>query len=131
MSNLRGGRRGFISAMTSAGIGALACSGPGRLTSIFEPASLMARGSLIDVHHHFVPPFYFSDNRERIAAAGGGRMHPAYASWTADQSLSAMDRAGVATAILSLTTPGVWFGAAEAAALTARRVNEYGADLVR
>ena len=128
---ISGGRRGFISTIASAGIGALACSGLGRLTSIFEPTLLLAKGSLIDVRHHFVPPFYFSNNRERIAAAGGGRMHPAYASWTAEQALAAMDKEGVATAVLSLTTPGVWFGDAQTAAQTARRVNEYGADLVR
>jgi hypothetical protein len=25
--------------------------------------------SLIDVHHHFIPPSYFAENRERIVAA--------------------------------------------------------------
>jgi predicted TIM-barrel fold metal-dependent hydrolase len=118
-------------AIASAGLGSLAGSSPGRLTSIFAPKSGQATHNLIDVHHHYVPPFYFSDNRERIAAAAAGRMHPGYAAWTAEQALSAMDIAGVATAVLSLTTPGVWFGDAQAAARTARRVNEYGADLVR
>jgi predicted TIM-barrel fold metal-dependent hydrolase len=42
-----------------------------------------------------------------------------------------MDKQDVATAVLSLTTPGVWFGEAKAAAQTARRVNEYATDLVR
>src|SRR6266567_5193491 len=64
-------------------------------------------------------------------AAAGGRMHPAYASWTSEQTIEAMDKQGVATAVLSLTTPGVWFGEAKATAQTARRVNEYAADLVR
>ncbi len=94
------------------------------------PASKLNRG-LIDMHHHFVPRFYYSDNRERIAAAAGGRTHPAYASWTPEQTLAAMDKEGVATAVLSLTTPGVWFGDRKAAAQAARRVNEYGAELVR
>src|SRR4029077_3121938 len=38
---------------------------------------------------------------------------------------------GVATAVLSLTTPGVWFGDGKAAAQAARRVNECAADLAR
>lgn len=86
---------------------------------------------VIDVHHHFVPPFYFAENRERIAAAANGSMHPAYASWSSDQAVEAMDKHGVATAALSLTTPGVWFGDGQSASQMARRVNEYGADLVR
>jgi 6-methylsalicylate decarboxylase len=79
----------------------------------------MKRG-MIDVHHHFVPPFYCSDNRERIAAAAGGRIHPAYVNWTPEQTVATMDEQGVTTAFLSLTTPGVWFGDAKAAAQSAR-----------
>ena len=99
--------------------------------SAFAQTPAVAKASLIDVHHHFVPPFYFSDNRDRIAAAAGGRMHPAYASWTSEQAIAAMDKQGVATAVLSLTTPGVWFGDAQGAAQTAHRVNKYAADLAR
>lgn len=94
------------------------------------PASKLNRG-MLDVHHHFVPRFYFSDYQDRIAAAAGGRMHPAYANWTCEQSIAAMDQQGVTTAVLSLTTPGVWFGDAKAAAQAARRVNEYAADVAR
>lgn len=129
--SISGGRRGFISGIASAGLGAVACSTVGDLVSFVAPTPVLAKGSLIDVHHHFVPPFYFSENRERIAAVAGGRTHPGYASWTSEQALAAMDKEGVATAVLSLTTPGVWFGDAHAAAQTARRVNEYAANLVR
>jgi 6-methylsalicylate decarboxylase len=114
--------------MASAGAGALAYSTSGRLMPVGAQTPALPK---IDVHHHFVPPFYFAANRERIAAAGGGRMHPAYGTWTSEGALAAMDKQGVATAVLSLTTPGVWFGDARAAAQTARRVNEYAADLVR
>jgi predicted TIM-barrel fold metal-dependent hydrolase len=58
-------------------------------------------------------------------------MHPAYLSWVPEQAIAAMDKQAVATAVLSLTTPGVWFGDANVAAQTARRVNEYAADLAR
>jgi 6-methylsalicylate decarboxylase len=98
---------------------------------IAEKSGSVPMRGLIDVHHHFVPPFYFSDNRERIAAAAGGRIHPAYANWTPEQTIAAMDKQGVAAAVLSLTTPGVWFGDAKSAAQTARQVNEYAADLAR
>jgi hypothetical protein len=42
-----------------------------------------------------------------------------------------MDKQGVATAVLSLTFPGIWFGDPKEAARMARRVNEYSADLAR
>jgi predicted TIM-barrel fold metal-dependent hydrolase len=86
---------------------------------------------LIDVHHHIVPPFYLAENGERIAASRGGRISPAWREWTPDKALAAMDRHGIATAVISLSTPGVWFGDAERARDTARRCNEYAADLAR
>jgi len=42
-----------------------------------------------------------------------------------------MDDYNVTTAILSLTTPGLWFGNVERARKTARQFNEYAVDLAR
>lgn len=124
-------RRKVIRGIGAAALGVWASSSAGALTSAFAQTSASAKRRLIDVHHHFVPPFYLSENRDRIAAGGGGAMHPAYSSWTPAQAIEAMDKHDVATAVLSLTTPGVWFGDREAAAQTARRVNEYAADFAR
>lgn len=121
-------RRRFLVQFFATGFGALACSNVSRATLLRAPKTKMG---LIDVHHHFIPPFYFSENKEQIAAAAGGRIHPGYVNWTLEKTLEVMDQQGVATAVLSLTTPGVWFGRAQAAAELARRVNEYAADLVR
>ncbi len=99
--------------------------------SVFAQTPVVAKTSLIDVHHHFVPPFYLAENRDRLAASTGGRISPAWLSWTPERAIAAMDEQGVATAVLSLTTPGVWFGDPQPAAQTARRVNEYAADLAR
>jgi 6-methylsalicylate decarboxylase len=41
-----------------------------------------------------------------------------------------MDRAGVAVSVLSITTPGLWFGDDEAARRLARACNEYAARMV-
>ena len=129
--SISGDRRSFISGMAVAGLGALACSSVGHLRPVFAQTSLLAKSGLIDVHHHFVPPFYVAENRDRIAAASGGGIHPAWLSWTPEQAIAAMDKNGVAMAVLSLTFPGVWFGDQQAAARTARRVNEYAAELAR
>src|SRR5260370_16389859 len=83
-------RRSFISGMAVAGFSALACSSAGHFTSAFAQTPVVAKTRLIDVHHHIVPPFYFAENRDRIAAAGAGRINPAYFSWPPEQSLSAM-----------------------------------------
>jgi predicted TIM-barrel fold metal-dependent hydrolase len=86
---------------------------------------------LIVVHHHHIPPFYLAENRERIAGSRGGQISDAWLNWTPERAIEAMDKSGVATAVLSLSSPGVWFGEATTARLTAPQVNEYAADLVR
>ncbi len=97
--------------------------------SCLAPSSTVAQ--LIDVHHHPIPPFYLSEYRDRIAGSRGGEITRAWLEWTPEKSLAAMDANHVATAILSLTTPGVWFGDVESARKTARRFNEYAAELAR
>jgi len=77
----------------------------------------------VDTHHHVVPPGY-------LAAVGSQKFQPVIRNWTPARSLEDMDRAGVATAITSITTPGIWFGDSEAARRLARECNEYAARLV-
>jgi predicted TIM-barrel fold metal-dependent hydrolase len=114
-----------------AGLGALACSSAGRFMSALAQTLPAPKNTLIDVHHHFVPPFYVAENHDRISALGGGRINPAYLSWSPEEAIAAMNKLSVATAVLSISTPGVWFGDPEAAAQTSRRVNEYAAELAR
>ena len=86
-------------------------------------ASSQAAGR-IDVHHHLCPPDY-------IAAVVLNRpLQAVMREWTPARSLADMDRAGVARAILSITTPGLWFGDVGAARRLARACNEYAAGLV-
>ena len=118
-------RRKFLSGLAAAGLCAATSGGVARAARASSPRRL------IDVHSHIVPPFYLAENRERIAGSRGGEISRAWLEWTPQQSLAAMDEHGVETAMLSLSTPGVWFGNAEEARATARKVNEYGAELVR
>ena len=123
-------KRGVLSGMVAAG---LAASGSilARATSALAQPSILARPRLIDVHHHIVPPFYLAENRDRIAGSRGGEISAAWLEWNPQKALDAMDEHSVATAVLSLSTPGVWFGDAEAARRTARQCNDYAADLSR
>src|SRR5262245_24079839 len=123
-------KRGVLSGMVAAG---LAASGSilARASSALAQPSIVARPRLIDVHHHIVPPFYLAENRDRIAGSRGGHISAAWLEWNPQKTLDAMDEHGVATAVLSLSTPGVWFGDAEAARRTARQCNDYAADLAR
>ena len=106
-------RRLFLAQLGAAGaVGALA------------PVPVAAQSpARIDVHQHLVPPGY----RDALGAKITGPLVP----WTPQRSLAEMDAAGVRTAILSITTPGLYFGDAAAARKLARVSNEYGAELIR
>jgi len=80
----------------------------------------------VDVHHHLVPPDYATLLRDKGHRPGGVDV-PA---WSPESSLKVMRRNGIATSILSLSTPGVWFGDDAEARRLARGVNEYSAGVV-
>ena len=77
----------------------------------------------IDVHHHLTPPGYVS------AIGNKAPVFPPTANWTVQKSLDDMAQAGVTRAMLSITTPGLWFGDVGFAASLARGCNDYAAKL--
>jgi predicted TIM-barrel fold metal-dependent hydrolase len=77
------------------------------------------------VHHHVYPPAYIS-----IAKENGITINPAN-RWTLQKTIEDMDRAGTATALTSITTPGLWFGNAAVSRKLSRECNEYAAKIVR
>jgi len=86
----------------------------------------------IDVHQHLVPPAY----RRWLEANGirdaGGREIPA---WSAAEALALMDAHHIATAVVSISTPGVQLPATlghdEIACAKARELNEFTARLAQ
>jgi len=78
----------------------------------------------IDVHHHLSPPTYVTASNE----IGFG--DPLMKNWTIEKSLSDMDKAGIATSMLSVTTPAVNPMKPELARRLCRECNEYAARLV-
>lgn len=83
---------------------------------------------LIDVHHHILPPDYVTALGTRIGAQGLTGSVP---DWNPSMSIEAMDRNGIATAITSMSSPGIWFGDAEETRDLARYSNDYAANMAK
>ena len=111
-------RRGF---MLGAGALALTTAAGNRRTTA-QPAD--TKPFRIDVHHHLSPPTYVTASND----SGFGDL--LMKNWTIEKSLADMDKAGIATAMLSVTTPAVNFTTGDAARKLCRESNEYGAKLV-
>ncbi|MGZ5866783.1 MAG: amidohydrolase family protein [Xanthobacteraceae bacterium] len=79
----------------------------------------------IDVHHHVAPPKWLAD------VIGRDLLQPATRNWSVEKSLEDMDRGDVATAAVSVTNPGLWFGDKEQSRRLARDSNEFMAQMVR
>jgi 6-methylsalicylate decarboxylase len=95
------------------------------------PALTSTTEKRIDVHHHFLPPQYMKEEHERLNFGHGGISASQMLSWTPSQSIEVMDQNGIATAIVSITTPGVWYGDVAAGRRLSRMWNEYAAEQIR
>ena len=81
----------------------------------------------IDIHQHFVSPSFYATLNAKNATSP----IPGLAAWkgySPASAVEALDRVGIATAMLSITAPGVWFGDAQEARKLAREMNEYAAS---
>ena len=83
----------------------------------------------IDVHHHILPPDY-------VEIVGDDRIGPLILAgrtpeWTPEMSIEAMDRNGIATAVTSISAPGLWFGDSEETIKLCRHCNEYASEIAR
>jgi len=82
----------------------------------------MAMARRIDVHHHFMSQAYIDAmGVERVASPGSAGHAEAF---SAEQSLAFMEVAGIGTAILSVSAPGVELATPQATATLARECNE-------
>jgi len=119
-------RRQVLTSLVALGMGTAL---PGAATLAQQAAKKPFR---IDCHHHFLPPKYIAEEHERNKSYTHGSMPPAkLAAWSPQQSLDEMGRNGVATAMVSISTPGVWYGDVELARRLSREWNEYAAQVIR
>jgi predicted TIM-barrel fold metal-dependent hydrolase len=86
------------------------------------PAQAPEARRIIDVHQHYVSPDYLALLvRKRM---GGG---PQWKDYSPAKHVEDLDKAGIATAMISPTAPAVWFGDIEESRKAAREINEYAA----
>ena len=80
----------------------------------------------IDLHSHAITQGYLE-----FIKANGAEMDEGFPipSWDAERHLAFMDKAGIATAVLTMPAPQPYFGDAKAAAAVCRRYNEECATL--
>jgi 6-methylsalicylate decarboxylase len=79
----------------------------------------------IDVHAHYLPPGYVETATAALNGIPDGM--PRFPDWDPAGTVAMMDRRGIATAMLSVSSPGVHFGNDDAARGLARSVNEFAA----
>jgi len=111
-------RRSFLKTVGALGSAAL-------LPAVRSEAQAPAGSSKpfrIDTHSHFTVPTM----RAEVAKAG---QQPLLA-WTPQKSIDEMDEGGVATSILSVGDPGVWFGDNGKARALARECNDFAAKMM-
>ena len=114
------GRREFLTGLAAAGAGAVLGAPRAR-----AQGAAPAKPFRIDVHHHFSSPGFIAEiTGRRTGQAPLMRL-------TAQKSLEDMDKGGVATAIVSISEPSVFFGNYDAARSLARETNDFGARMVQ
>src|SRR5262245_7865271 len=117
MESMDKSRRNFIAGTAAVGLASLF---PSLVSSAQNAGSNNPRR--IDVHHHFTPPPYIAF--EKAHNQGGDNI-----PWVLEKDLEDMDKNGTATAIMSITTPGFWFGETQEVRKVMREVNEFAAKL--
>lgn len=86
---------------------------------------------IIDTHHHIYPPHYVAKNLQRLLDDATILPASAYQNWTPTLALEQMDKAGIASAVTSITSPGIWFEGDPDNRARARDCNEFGAEMMR
>ena len=105
-------RRDFLVQLGALGAGALLPVGD-------IAAQAPAAPRRIDIHHHFGSPDWIRMTADRRTAG-----YEVWQKYSPSRSIEDMDKGGVETSYISITTPGIWFGDLAETRRVARRENE-------
>ena len=111
-------RRDILAGLAGLGVSALFAGSKAKAQTASGPRRF-------DLHHHFGSPGWL-----RVVAEKKMSGYQTWQPYSPAKALEDMDKGGVAMSFLSVTTPGIWFGAAEETRKLARELNEYGAKMV-
>jgi len=99
------------------------CRGSDRIGN----SKMTSSSGRIDVHFHPLPQFY----QDAVIAGGRGpTVSTGFPAWTPELALELMDQNGIASAILSISQPGVHFGDNTKARNLSRQCNEFMAKMI-
>jgi len=82
----------------------------------------------IDTHHHHYPKVYL-DKIDDVLRRTTHAFYPRLIKWQPGQAIEAMDKDGVAVAVLSIGTPSVWLGEPKSSRALARECNDATAKM--
>ena len=97
-----------------------------------RPARAQASGEWhLDTHHHIYPPRYVQANLKRIVEDSFALPASAYTSWSPGLAIEQMNKANVRGAVVSMTSPGIWWDEGAQGREWARECNEFGAQMAK
>jgi predicted TIM-barrel fold metal-dependent hydrolase len=79
------------------------------------------------VHQHFTSPKYSELLAQKTNVPVATQVLNAFRNYTPARNIEEMDKAGVATAVLSPTVPATWFGHVEETRRATRDLNDFAA----
>ena len=86
---------------------------------------------LIDVHAHFTTRNYIAKAKAAGHREADGMPESHWPQWSAERHLELMHEVGISRSILSISSPGVYFGQSAAARSLARELNTFAAEVAR
>jgi 6-methylsalicylate decarboxylase len=120
-------RRDLLSGLAAFGTSALLSPG-------LSPAQTPPAGPrIIDIHRHFISPAFLKvlNAKSGHKVDGFTNFFPLgpWKDYSPAREIETMDKQGLATAFVSTTSPGTWFGNRDETRGLAREMNEYGAKM--